>query len=73
MTPVPFFSVLAPVAPIEYLHAALALTRNHDVGMVVAQLDPTNVLVCGFRLESPASVSDLALRTVDDPKVGGTY
>jgi len=33
---------LAPIAPVEYLEAALAFASNHDLGMVTAQLDLSN-------------------------------
>jgi len=33
---------LAPVAPVEYLEAALAFASSHDLGVAIAQLDLAN-------------------------------
>ena len=32
------FAELAPIAPVEYLHAAVTLAGNHDLGVAIAEL-----------------------------------
>ena len=35
-------TLLAPIAPVEYLEAALAFASNHNLGMPIAKLDLSN-------------------------------
>jgi hypothetical protein len=41
---------LAPIAPVEYCHAACSLASNHDLGMAIAELDLTDWPASGVKL-----------------------
>ena len=57
------FAELAPIAPVEYLHAALTLASDHGLGVAIAEFDLAQRPARGVKLaENDGRSTDRASR-----------